>query len=326
MAMRTFFLVYAGFEIALILFNILGNSLVCLLILKNKAMKTSRINWLLFQLAVADLLVAMFFVYPCFLSNFIKQPGGVIGDVLCKFATAGTLGWAASSTSSFLLVAIAFERYFATLYPFRSLSRRRSWLLVPLVSFLGILLIVPLMIILYYDEDAGRCTDKWPTYSSHRAYSVSWSFCNSALPICMMGYLYSRIIRHLRNNALVPGCSQVQIASSRTKVTRMLISVTVIFVVCWIPQVTLCLLSPVIPGGYGTVSLVATISALLNSCVNPVIYSLHSQQFRRNLASLMCRKKRNHSVDRNTNQTTLHEMKFSFSRLKTDACRLAHSS
>lgn len=34
-------------------------------------MKTS-INWLLFHLAVADLLVAVLFIHPCILSHFIE--------------------------------------------------------------------------------------------------------------------------------------------------------------------------------------------------------------------------------------------------------------
>ena len=101
---------YAIFLAVMIIFNIAGNSLVCLVILKKKAMKTS-INWLLFHLAIADLLVALFFIPPCILSYFIEQPSGAIGDLLCKLINDGILGWMSAAASSFLLVAIAFERY-----------------------------------------------------------------------------------------------------------------------------------------------------------------------------------------------------------------------
>ena len=111
----------------MIIFDIAGNSLVCYLILKKKAMKTS-INWLLFHLAIADVLVSLFFIPPCILSHFIEQPGGVIGDNLCKFILSGVLGWVSAAASSYLLVVIAFERYHATVYPFEKLrGGRSSW-------------------------------------------------------------------------------------------------------------------------------------------------------------------------------------------------------
>ena len=284
--MSTASLLYALFLAAMIVFNIAGNSLVCLLILKNKAMKTS-INWLLFHLAVADLLVAVFFIPPCVLSHFIEQPGGVIGDVLCKFITGGILGWAAASASSFLLVVVAFERCYATLHPFRSLSCSRSRWLVPLLWILAILLNLPSIVVSSYDVNNQSCVESFPDYAATRANYLTWSFFNSLLPICIMGYLYARIIFHLRNRPIVSGSSQAPVTRSKNKVTKMLFTVTAIFITCWTPPTVLCVSSPVIPGGYATVYLITTASALLNSCLNPLVYTLHSQQFKKNLASML---------------------------------------
>ena len=120
-----------------------------------------------------------------------------------------------------------------------------------------------------------------------RAYYLAWSFANSLLPISIMGYLYTRIIMCLRSRVLVTSSASQIVSRSRYKVTKMLISVSVIFISCWTPPVVLCVLSPVIPGGYATVYPVATASALLNSCLNPLVYSLHSKQFRKNVASVL---------------------------------------
>ena len=155
---------------------------------------------------------------------------------------------------------------------------------------------------------------KWPSYMSPKVFSASWSLCNSMIPICIMGYLYARIVWHLRNDAFPPGCSQMQMAKSRAKVTKMLITVSVIYISCQCPQVALCLLSEV----------VSSVSALLYSCVNPVIYSLHSRQFRRNLASLCCKNKRHHAAER-TNRATSCELKLSFSRCRTETRRPSRS-
>ncbi|KAJ7372590.1 hypothetical protein OS493_017861 [Desmophyllum pertusum] len=292
MAISTTTLVYVLCLTAMIIFNIAGNSLVCLVILKKKAMKTS-INRLLFHLAIADSLVAVFFIPPCILSYFIEQPSGVIGDLLCKFITGGALGWAAAAASSFLLVAIAVERYLATLHPLLTLSRGRSSWLVPGLWILAILLGLPSLVVSAYDVESQMCVENFPDYTTTRAYYLTWSFASSVVPICIMGYLYARIISCLRNRAVVPGSSQASVSQSSTKVTKMLISVSVIFITCWTPPAVLCVLSPVIPGGYATVYLVTTACALLNSCLNPLVYSLHSQQFRKNLASLVsCWKKK----------------------------------
>ncbi|XP_078348672.1 QRFP-like peptide receptor [Oculina patagonica] len=285
MALSIGSLVYVVFLAAMIMFNMAGNSLVCLVICKKKTMKTS-VNWLLFHLAIADLLVAVFFIPPCILSYFIEQPSGIIGDLMCKFIAGGVLGWAAASASSFLLVAVAFERYFATLHPLQTLSRSRSSWLVPILWIMAIVLDIPSLVVSAYDAESQMCVENFPDYTTTRAYYLIWSFANSVVPICIIGFLYTRIILCLRNRVFVPGSSAKSVSQSRDKVTKMLISVSLIFITCWTPPAVLCVLSPVIPGGYATVYPVSTASALLNSCLNPLVYTLHSQQFRKNLVSL----------------------------------------
>ena len=279
-------LVYVLFLSAMIIFNLAGNSLVCFLVLKKKAMKTS-INWLLFLLAIADLLVAVFFIPPCIMSHFVQLPNGVIGEMLCKFIFSGVLGWMAAAASSFLLVVIAFERYHATLHPLEKLGSGRSSWLVPVVWIIAIVLLLPNLVVSSYDADSQKCVQNFPDYTTARAYKLTWSFCNSVLPICIMGYLYVRIILCLRNRVFVTGPSQNTVSKSRIRVTKMLLSVSVIFITCWTPPAVLCVLSPLIPGGYVTVYYVTKASALLNSCLNPVVYTLHSQQFRKSLASVL---------------------------------------
>ena len=308
MAMSTASLLYVLFLTSTIVLDIAGNSLVCLLILKNKAMKTS-FNWLLFHLAVADLLVAVFFIPPCVLSQFIEQPGGVIGDMLCKFITGGTLGWAAASTSSFLLVVVAFKRYYATLHPFRSLSRSPFRWLVPLLWILAILLDMPSIVVSAYDAESQTCVENFPDYTATRAYYLTWSFFNSLLPICIMAYLYAQIILHLRNRPNLPRSTQAPVSRSKNKVTKMLFTVTAIFITCWTPPTVLCVLSPAIPGGYATVYPITTAFALLNSCLNPLVYTLHSQQFKKNLATMLGCSKSKQLTSNKTKDGNVSEIK-----------------
>lgn len=161
MAISTSSFVYAVFLAVMICFNVIGNSLVCLVIWKKKE-KKNLINKLLFHLAIADLLVAAFFIPPCILRHFIGQPTGVTGDLLCKFITGGNLGWAAASASSFILVAIAFERYSATVHPLLSLSRSRSSRLVPILWMLAILMDIPSHVVSVVDAESQMCVNNFP--------------------------------------------------------------------------------------------------------------------------------------------------------------------
>lgn len=165
-------------------------------------MRTS-INWLLFYLAIADVLVAVFFT-PCILSHFIKLPSGIVGDMLCKFLMGGAFGWVSASASSFLLVLIAFERYHATLHPLKMLSRGRSLRLVPVLWIVAILLAAPMVFLFIYREEIQACEIVFPNYLTSRFYHLIWSCCNEFLPICIMGYLYTRIVLCLRDRANVP--------------------------------------------------------------------------------------------------------------------------
>lgn len=77
------------------------------------------INFLLVNLAVADIIYAMF-ITPSVYSNFLfaHHPDGVTGTVLCKLVTGGAIAWTGSASSIFTLVAIAFERYYPIIHPF----------------------------------------------------------------------------------------------------------------------------------------------------------------------------------------------------------------
>ena len=286
MAISTFSLVFSLSIAAVMIFNIAGNFLVCVVILKKTEMKTS-INSLLFHLAIADLLVAVFFFPPTILSHFVEQPSGVTGDLLCKFVFDGALGWVAAMMSSFLLVVIAFERYHATLHPLEQLSRGRSRWLVPIMWILALLLLSPLIVVSKYDVENQICVDNFPNHVTSRVFYLCWSICNELVPITIMGYLYTRIILRLRAVVLVPVSYPNSVSQSRHKVTRMLISISAIFITCWTPAAVLCILTPLIPGGRVTVYSVARASALLNSSLNPVVYSFHSLHFRKNLASMV---------------------------------------
>ena len=99
----------AAFSV-MVLMDLVGNTMVILVILLNKSMKTP-MNRLLLNLAVADVTVAIFTALQFVLGPFYQHPTGSTGALLCKFITGGPMIWTAALVSICNLVAISYERW-----------------------------------------------------------------------------------------------------------------------------------------------------------------------------------------------------------------------
>ena len=75
-------------------------------------------NFLLLNLAVADMMVALFITPRFIFIHFFKHPDGLAGKLFCKLLTGGNFAWYGGIVSVFTLVVIAFERYYAVMYPY----------------------------------------------------------------------------------------------------------------------------------------------------------------------------------------------------------------
>ena len=72
-------------------------------------------NWLLVNLAIADITFAVFQV-PNHILTFTPSDG-TIGSALCKVLTAGNVAWVGAAAGTITLVVIAFERYYTVRCP-----------------------------------------------------------------------------------------------------------------------------------------------------------------------------------------------------------------
>lgn len=90
--------------------NLIGNLLVIIVIKRTKKNLRTPVNYLLGNLAVADITVAFFMVVDQVFFDTANHPGGLTGDYLCKLLTGKTLSWVGSVASVCTLLAITFER------------------------------------------------------------------------------------------------------------------------------------------------------------------------------------------------------------------------
>lgn len=75
------------------------------------------INFLLVNLAVADILFATFIAPDVIFSVFLTHPDGLTGTILCKLLTGGNFAWVGAAASAFTFSAVAIERYYAVMHP-----------------------------------------------------------------------------------------------------------------------------------------------------------------------------------------------------------------
>ena len=74
-------------------------------------------NYLLLNLAVADMTVAIFLAPKYIFFNTFTHPNGEVGTALCRWITGANIAWIGAAASVYSLVALAVERYYAVVYP-----------------------------------------------------------------------------------------------------------------------------------------------------------------------------------------------------------------
>jgi len=277
----------------LVLIALVGNTLVILVVVSNRYMHTP-VNYLLVNLALADVLIGLAILPQYVLGYAFHHPEGVAGDWVCKFITGGNFIWVGGAASLFTLIAIAFERYFAIIHPYTALGKITAGKLKILVvaswAFAALKDGTPFFI-MKYDPVIDFCMESWPDITSARAFTAVIFVLDSMIPLSMMGYLYGRIVHCLWFSGTTPmrELSGFALLRARKKITKMILIVTLLYALFWTPVVVLHFISYYgIPNiSYGSVAYNTSVMFVcLNSSVNPFVYSFQNKRFRRGFRDL----------------------------------------
>ena len=283
----------------LALVNLLGNTLVCIIVLRYASMRTS-MNFLLVNLAVSDILVAFSLLPQYVLNHTFVHPSGTAGNYLCRFVTGGNFLWLGNKSSDFTLVIIAFERYFAVLHPYRargSISTKNTFKLIFICWVLALVLNGPLFWMTSYSSNPEfHCPEKWTSKTFGQIYTVICYFIFGTIPLGVIVYLYTRVVYALWNSKdHITFASPERVTNqNRKKVTIMVIIVTLLFGVLRFPNLIVYMLSEFDIGyRFASTSYIVSVALVaFNSTVNPFVYSLHSTKFREHLVRLFCLRSR----------------------------------
>jgi hypothetical protein len=235
------------------------------------------------------------------------HPGGQTGTYLCKLLTGEVFTWVGALTSVYTLVAISFERYFAVMKPHKNKGRftmKKLKITAASCWIFATFWNLPLFIHSHFDEKREFCDFDYPPNFT-KYHSTINAFVYGAIPICTMVCLYSRVTYRLwfKQNDHTISASQQGTIKARKRVTKMVLTVSIIFCITWMPNIVTY---PVTAYSevplYDAVHILSIVFVTFNSSINPVVYSLQSNAFRRNLWRVATCRKHN-KVDNETTGT-----------------------
>uniref|UniRef100_A0A2R9C4I7 Neuropeptide FF receptor 1 n=1 Tax=Pan paniscus TaxID=9597 RepID=A0A2R9C4I7_PANPA len=265
-----------------------GNTLVCFIVLKNRHMRTVT-NMFILNLAVSDLLVGIFCMPTTLVDNLIT--GWPFDNATCKMS--GLVQGMSVSASVFTLVAIAVERFRCIVHPFREkLTLRKALVTIAVIWALALLIMCPSAVTLtvtreehHFMVDARNrsyplysCWEAWPEKGMRRVYTTVLFSHIYLAPLALIVVMYARIARKLCQ-APGPEAADRRASRRRARVVHMLVMVALFFTLSWLPLWALLLLID-----YGQLSasqlhLVTVYAfpfahwlAFFNSSANPIIY------------------------------------------------------
>uniref|UniRef100_UPI00358ED2F0 somatostatin receptor type 1-like n=1 Tax=Myxine glutinosa TaxID=7769 RepID=UPI00358ED2F0 len=269
--------------------GLLGNSMVIYVILRYAKMKTAT-NIYILNLAVAD---ELFMLSVPFLAVSSAMHHWPFGPFLCRLVLS--VDGINMFTSIFCLTVLSVDRYVAVVHPIKAARYRRPTVAKAInccVWALSLLVILP--VIVFADTRPGRsdgsggivCNMMWPHVYWSMAFVVYVFLVGFLVPMVAICLCYLLIVLKLRVVALKAGWQQRR--RSERKITRMVLMVVAVFVVCWMPFYAVQMLNVFGVPSDATVTQLCVVLSYANSCANPILYGFLSDNFKRSFRRTVC--------------------------------------
>ncbi|XP_058454972.1 adipokinetic hormone/corazonin-related peptide receptor variant I-like isoform X3 [Malaya genurostris] len=293
----------AGHQLQIVLYSVLmivsaiGNITVLTLLIKRRLKTHSRIDMMLTHLAIADLLVT-FLMMPLEIA-WAYTVRWMAGDIMCRLmAFCRTFGL---YLSSFVLVCISVDRYYAVLQPLK-LSKRRGRIIISIAWTLAFICSTP-QVFIFHVEPHPNVTwyEQCVTYNSfknenhHIVYNILVLIFMYALPlitiICSYASIYMEIFRHSRmpNSEGFRRSSIDILGRAKRRTLKMTITIVLAFVICWTPYYVMYWFDRQSASSVDQrIQKGLFLFACTNSCMNPIVYGIYNIKIRKNRKSCDC--------------------------------------
>uniref|UniRef100_A0A3P9LIT3 Neuropeptide FF receptor 1 n=1 Tax=Oryzias latipes TaxID=8090 RepID=A0A3P9LIT3_ORYLA len=308
--------VAAGYFLAytfIFLLCMVGNILVCLIVLENRCMRTVT-NLFILNLAISDLLVGIFCIPTTLVDNLIT--GWPFSNTVCKMS--GFVQGVSVSASVFTLVAIAVERFRCIVYPLQpKLTLLVAKVAIVSIWVLAVVILCPAAVALtvekvpfhymVHNNDFNQtlplytCYENFANPQMRKIYTAVLFAHIYLLPLAVITLMYISIGVKLCSSVVanrepqlanIRRHGQQMVSQKKIKVVKMLVVVTLLFMVSWLPLWTLMMMTDY--GGLDRDQLDLLTSyifpfahwlAFSNSSVNPIVYGYYNKNFKRGFQS-----------------------------------------
>ncbi|XP_067314335.1 sphingosine 1-phosphate receptor 5b [Pseudorasbora parva] len=269
---------------------VVENFIVLMAIWKNKKFHKP-MYYLLGNLTLSDLLAGFTYMVNIILSG----PNTLNLTPLLWFLREGGV-FITLAASIISLLAIAIERYFTMLNtrPYYRAKRNRMFALI-VVSWALSLLLGTLPIMGWNClHDLDSCSTVLPLYAKSYIFFSVFVFMAVLLGIAV---LYGRIFHFVKSNTQNPSYVPRQAYGLHSrKYMALLKTVTIVvgvFILCWLPLFVLLLMDFMCPAKACPILLKAEYFlgvAMINSFINPIIYTMTNRDIRRAIWKLLCKR------------------------------------
>uniref|UniRef100_A0A8C7ZV47 Neuropeptide FF receptor 1 n=1 Tax=Oryzias sinensis TaxID=183150 RepID=A0A8C7ZV47_9TELE len=291
-----------------------GNILVCLIVLENRCMRTVT-NLFILNLAISDLLVGIFCIPTTLVDNLIT--GWPFSNTVCKMS--GFVQGVSVSASVFTLVAIAVERFRCIVYPLQpKLTLLVAKVAIVSIWVLAVVILCPAAVALtvekvpfhymVHNNDFNQtlplytCYENFANPQMRKIYTAVLFAHIYLLPLAVITLMYISIGVKLCSSVVanrepqlanIRRHGQQMVSQKKIKVVKMLVVVTLLFMVSWLPLWTLMMMTDY--GGLDRDQLDLLTSyifpfahwlAFSNSSVNPIVYGYYNKNFKRGFQSV----------------------------------------
>uniref|UniRef100_A0A4W6EV51 KISS1 receptor b n=1 Tax=Lates calcarifer TaxID=8187 RepID=A0A4W6EV51_LATCA len=273
----------------IMLVGLVGNSLVIHVVTKHQQMKTIT-NFYIVNLATTDIL----FLVCCvpFTATLYPLPSWIFGEFMCRLVNY--LQQVTAQATCITLSAMSVDRCYVTVYPLQSLRHRtpRMALTISVSIWIGSLLLsTPVAV--YQRLEAGYwfgpqtyCSEVFPSARLQKAFIIYSFLAVYLLPLLTITACYAFMLKRMGQPSCEPHRQQLppeRAAAMRARVSRMVVVMVALFLICWGP-IQVCILLQ----AFGLRSYVlyklkiwGHCMSYSNSSVNPLVYAFMGNNFRK---------------------------------------------
>lgn len=283
--------------VGVMLVSISGNAVIVTVVCKNRRMKTP-VNFFIVNMSVADILITVFYMPRMISRTFLGMKWGIsgtLGLVLCKVVPFTQE--LSASVSVLTLILMAVDRFFAVLFPLRRIvTDRVAYCLILVVWLIAGAIRSPMFHGIHFltaEQGQTICALEFDSEVVFNIY-VKFAFVMFyVVPLLVIVVLYSAVVISLKKRKPV-GVDLSGIrrkCNNRFKRTRkvmnMLFAIVFVFAVCWCLHFFL----PILLSHFGTKVCKLVFPAFflghVSSAINPCIYLLCIENYRRGFRALL---------------------------------------